>query len=761
MRGLEGFIAFSGEQAPPTCVMESLMSPRTTVPAAAGVLFTCLAAAGAAAGAPLPSVAFGSRHAAVLRTNGDVLTWGDNVGCQLGRPSKGNSSATPALVMRNGREIAAASDHTLVLTADGRVYGWGTNGDGVLGTTGNDSCEGPALVNGLDGERVVRIATGYGFSVAVTATGDLYCTGDNTMGQCPAMLPRAFKVERFTRVPFPELAGNVAAVRTGLFHTLVLTKDGQLYAFGRANDGQLGGGRGAKGLVRIPGMTGVKAFGAGTWHSVAMRADGTVWTWGNGAFAQLCDGSTANRAEPGQVTLPAGLTPVAVAVGGHSTFIRGVDGRVLACGDNREGQLGIGSEAASATLAPVPAGAAQRLVMGGAHAAFSADGCSVRLAGSTGSGVVPGPSSRMRSFVPMTGLSFCAAPADAPLPNVVREAPKGGVSGCWTSRKEEDASTKPAFATLRQAMLAAEGLLRGNAAFMAATEPVRYRTSLSAGPFEESGARMHVKAVAERKQDGSRVWAGTTGCEVIPQVDRIGGAIAQVSVFFNTNGPFVNESGVPPVRTGELGGYPEYNGWVLITKNGRLPWLPRTVDDTLTAEAERRRRALEEWNHSRAGMKAPDPAWVQQTYEMLKKTDPAGAEKFVVSMKDMTAELHARHGEFARQTTTLEQAVAEVARYRATFSAAQLAAPAVYVDPAIHVLQITNIRPGEASKAIRVKADPAFPGPKTSGGIELIALMIAPEPDPAKLDRKAWRERVRQTFDVAAVAALLKETPRR
>lgn len=67
------------------------------------------------------------------------------------------------------------------------------------------------------------------------------------------------------------------------------------------------------------------------------------------------------------------------------------------------------------------------------------------------------------------------------------------------------------------------------------------------------------------------------------------------------------------------------------------------MDDALTAEADRRRRALDEWNHSRASMKAPDPAWVQQTYEMLlKKTDPAGAEKFVVSMKATIAEFQGR-----------------------------------------------------------------------------------------------------------------------
>jgi len=107
-------------------------------------------------------------------------------------------------------------------------------------------------------------------------------------------------------------------------------------------------------------------------------------------------------------------------------------------------------------------------------------------------------------------------------------------------------------------MIAAEAILRQTAAFLAAPEPVRLRTTLAAGPCAESGARMQVKAVAER---------------VIPQVDRIGGAIAQVSVFLNPDarGLFIDNHGAPPKLTGEIAGYPIYNGWVLITKDGRLP----------------------------------------------------------------------------------------------------------------------------------------------------------------------------------------------
>ena len=54
---------------------------------------------------------------------------------------------------------------------------------------------------------------------------------------------------------------------------------------------------------------------------------------------------------------------------------------------------------------------------------------------------------------------------------------------------------------------------------------------------------MHVKVVPERKIDGTRVWS--TGCDVIPQIDRIGGAIAQISIFFNQDarGQFISPIG--------------------------------------------------------------------------------------------------------------------------------------------------------------------------------------------------------------------------
>src|SRR5688572_26572978 len=104
------------------------------------IVMLSLVPAAAEAQTDTPRIAFGRGHAVALRNNGDVLTWGANVGCQLGRRA-GNRDATPGLVLRNVKEIAAASDHTLALSVDGKVYGWGTDG-AAIGTGEYDQCEG-------------------------------------------------------------------------------------------------------------------------------------------------------------------------------------------------------------------------------------------------------------------------------------------------------------------------------------------------------------------------------------------------------------------------------------------------------------------------------------------------------------------------------------------------------------------------------------------------------------------------------------------
>ena len=756
-------------------------------------------------------VVFGTRHAVALKNNGDVFTWGDNVSCQLGRAG-GNRSATPGQVLRNIKEIAAAASHTLALDVDGKVYAWGSEAQAMGNNDDSERCEGPEPVASLEDKTIAHIATGIDFSLAVTTSGDLYCTGASEQGQCPAVKGGT---RAFTLVPFPELQGKVAAVRAGAYHALIQTRDGQLYGFGRARDGQLGSGKTTSVFGPVLEMTGVVSFAAGTWHSAAVRADGSAWVWGNNGRSQLCDGTTVNQTTPQQVALPGGAKATHVAAGGSSTMIRAADGALYACGDNQFSSLGADQPRVIPRPALIAAGTSPGgiAVAGGSYGAYSTDGCGLRLAGSNSDSIVSGTDqSGQVGYSIRQGVSLCGTRPDKPLPTRLFIPPSGGASGCWTPRAQEDAFANAKFAGLRDAILAAENIVKSNKAYLETPVPVRFRSSVSAGPQDNSGAAIHIKAAPERTGNRLRLWTGE--CGVIPQIDRVGGAIGQISIFINRAGEqFVSQTGEGPKLTGKAGGYPEYNNWVVITKDGRLPWIPQTLADKIDAEGDRRRRKLEEWQKTRSQMKVMDDAAAQKTYDMLKKTDPAGADKFMATVAEQREEVRRLQQEvYPANTAQLEKEVKDYEQYRASFTAEQLRAPAVWSDSsgagrrkldadiaALQVLpsalqaqidalprdneraakgrtirqrhlesvsnkmadlraqyDLTNLKPGTADNAMSFKRDPAFPDYSNPNRIQVITVAFSYDPDPKQVERRAWQTRVKETFDFTALAALLK-----
>jgi uncharacterized repeat protein (TIGR01451 family) len=106
-------------------------------------------------------------------------------------------------------------------------------------------------------------------------------------------------------------------------------------------DGTTAGG--APGEVKAPvqarGIEGaVRVAAGGGGQSLALKGNGTVWTWGSNSYGQLGDGTTTNRLTPGRVGGLAGA--VAVAGGSAHNLALMHDGTVWAWGDNSLGQLG-------------------------------------------------------------------------------------------------------------------------------------------------------------------------------------------------------------------------------------------------------------------------------------------------------------------------------------------------------------------------------------------------------------------------------------
>ncbi|WP_295442300.1 CARDB domain-containing protein [uncultured Thiodictyon sp.] len=104
---------------------------------------------------------------------------------------------------------------------------------------------------------------------------------------------------------------DVQRIAAGYRHSLAIRADGSLWAWGYNGYGQLGDGTGTNRLSPVQVLTGTAAVAGGYVHTLAVKTDGSLWAWGYNAYGEVGDGSIRNRGNPGQV--PSG---VAAMVGG-------------------------------------------------------------------------------------------------------------------------------------------------------------------------------------------------------------------------------------------------------------------------------------------------------------------------------------------------------------------------------------------------------------------------------------------------------------
>jgi alpha-tubulin suppressor-like RCC1 family protein len=285
--------------------------------------------------------AAGSFHNLVVKSDGTVWAWGDNYRGQLGGGTAFREVESRPVQVSNLTDVvsvAAGHAHSLALKSDGTLWVWGGNEHGELGDGTTVQRNTPVRVSSLAG--VVAVAAGSWYSLAVKSDGTVWSWGNNTYGQ----LGDGTTTDRLTPVQVPNLTG-VVAVAAGDSHSLALKSDGTLWAWGY-NNGRLGDGTRSPYMrstpVRVSSLAGVVAVAAGTYHSLAVKSDGTLWSWGDNIFGQLGDGSTAySSMTPVQVPSLTGV--VAVSAGHQHSLAVKSDGTFWAWGRNENGQLGDGT----------------------------------------------------------------------------------------------------------------------------------------------------------------------------------------------------------------------------------------------------------------------------------------------------------------------------------------------------------------------------------------------------------------------------------
>ncbi|MBN1827550.1 MAG: hypothetical protein JW884_00165 [Deltaproteobacteria bacterium] len=290
------------------------------------------------------AIAAGYYHTVVLKTDGTVWTWGWNERGQLGDGTTTNRLIPVQVPGLTGvAAIASGGHNTVALKADGTVWAWGWNESGQLGDGTTTNRLNPIQAPGCSG--VSAIAAGYLHTMVLKTDGTVWAWGSNSAGQ----LGDGTTTNRLSPVQVPGLT-NVSSISAGGYHSAVLKTDGTVRTWGYNAFGQLGDGTGTSRTspVQVVGLDGVLAIAAYNFYTLALRADWTVRAWGRNELGQLGDGTTADRTLPVQVVglggecYLAGAKAVA-AGGGHSVVLK-MDGAIWTWGSNFSGQLGDGTK---------------------------------------------------------------------------------------------------------------------------------------------------------------------------------------------------------------------------------------------------------------------------------------------------------------------------------------------------------------------------------------------------------------------------------
>ena len=298
------------------------------------------------------SIAAGGNHTLAIKWSGSLWTCGNNSRGQLGDRSNTNRVTLVQIgigVSNYWNMAAGGGDHTAALDVNGFIWTWGRNDFGQLGD-GTAANRNYIVQIGTDNDWNM-VAAGNNHTIALKGGGSLWAWGDNQYGQ----LGDGTTTRRYTPVSIGTATWASVAAGAGAYHTLAIRADGSLYAWGLNANSQLGDGTvtNRNAPVRIGTDNNWAAVTAGRYHTVALKKDGSLWAWGLNEHGQLGSGNNINSNAP--IRIGTDNNWDAVTAGYHHTVALKKDGSLWAWGNNLYGQLGDGTN--TTRFAPVRIGA--------------------------------------------------------------------------------------------------------------------------------------------------------------------------------------------------------------------------------------------------------------------------------------------------------------------------------------------------------------------------------------------------------------------
>ncbi|MCL2245059.1 MAG: putative Ig domain-containing protein [Treponema sp.] len=293
-------------------------------------------------------------HTLALKADGSLWAWGNNAHGRTGLGTADGQTLVPTQVGTDTdwRMVAAGSEHSVAIKADRSLWSWGHNSSGKLGqniSDFNQTVLTPQRIGNANDWASITVNASY--SLAIKTDGSLWAWGhNNTLNDIGdgTNTNRSAPVRIGTDNDWKQVSASGS-------HIMAVKTNGTLWGWGRNNRFQIMPANAASTPRQVGSDTDWEYVTAGSndtgmasqeiWgFTVAMKTDGTIWSWGSNRGGRT--GLSIPIEEQTNTTTPTRIgtdTWVTISSQSMHTLAIKADGTIWGWGVNDNGRIGIGS----------------------------------------------------------------------------------------------------------------------------------------------------------------------------------------------------------------------------------------------------------------------------------------------------------------------------------------------------------------------------------------------------------------------------------